>query len=94
MTHVVTYKDWESARTLEKAMQPGDYAADEIVAALRDALPPTWYDSSFFQLGEPYSHRRDPKTGILRATYSTFSRDETGWRYCGHCFPGQTKNVE
>ena len=94
MTHVVTYKDWEAARTLEKALQPGDYAADEIVAALRDALPPTWYDSSFFQLGESYSHRMDPNTGILRATYSTFSRDENGWRYCGHCFSGEMKDVK
>ena len=94
MTHVVTYKDWKAARTLEKAMRPGDAVADEIVAVFRDALPPTWYDSRFFQSGEPYSYRKDPNTGILRATYSTFSRDETCWRYCGHCFPGQTENVD
>lgn len=29
--HIVTRTDWAAAGTLEKAMQPGDYAATEIV---------------------------------------------------------------
>lgn len=90
---IVTREDWAAAGTLEKAMQPGDYVAAEIVDELRDCLPPAWNTRDLFQLGEPYSHREDPETGKCRATYTTFVRDEIGWYYCGHCFAGRREEV-
>lgn len=91
--HIVTRTYWAAAGTLEKAMQPGDYVAAEIVDELRDCLPPAWNTRDLFQLGEPYSHVEAPETGKFRPTFSTFSRDEIGWRYCGHCFAGQREEV-
>lgn len=94
MTHVVNFNDWESAGTLEKAMRPGDAVADEIVAVLRDELPTAWDTRELFQFGEPYSHVEDPETGKFRPTFSTFARDGEYWRYCGHCFLGETQHRE
>ena len=92
--HIVTRADWAAARTLEKAMQPGDYAATEIVDELRDALPPKTDRRDLFQLGEPTDFLSDPATGKYRAVYLTFARDELGWCYCGRCFAGQREEVE
>ena len=90
---IVTREDWAAAGTLEKAMQPGDYVAAEIVDELRDCLPPRTDRRDLFQLGEPYDYCEDPETGKYRATYTTFARDEIGWYYCGHCFTGQREEV-
>lgn len=90
---IVTREDWAAAGTLEKAMQPGDYVAAEIVDELRDCLPPMTDHRDLFQAGEPYDYREDPETGKYRATYTTFARDEIGWRYCGHCFAGRREEV-
>ena len=91
--HIVTRTDWAAAGTLEKAMQPGDYAAAEIVDELRDTLPPKTDRRDLFQLGEPADYRLDPASGSYRAVYVTFARDELGWRYCGRCFAGQREEV-
>lgn len=71
----------------------GDLVTEDVVNDLMDCLPPACMRSDCSQLGEPYSHREDPKTGKWRATYATFKRVRNGvWAYCGHCFRGE--NVE
>lgn len=90
---IVTREDWAAAGTLEKAMQPGDYVAAEIVDELRDCLPPRTDLRDLFQAGEPADFLRDPATGEYRAVYTTFARDELGWRYYGRCFAGQCEEV-
>lgn len=74
----------------------GDYVEETVVDNAMNILPPACMTSASSQVGEPYSHRLDPKTGKWRATYSTFKRIASGpdsiWQYCGHCFCGE--NVE
>lgn len=91
--HIVTRADWAAAGMLEKAIQPGDYAAAEIVDELRDALPPKTDRRDLFQPGEPADYCLDPASGKYRAVYTTFARDAIGWRYCGRCFAGQRDEV-
>lgn len=78
-------------------VQIGDYVEQAVVDNAMDCLPPACMRSDCSQMGEPYSHRKDPETGKLRATYATFKRvagewPDGIWQYCGHCFCGE--NVE
>lgn len=78
-------------------VQIGDYVEQAVVDNAMDCLPPACMRSDCSQMGEPYSHREDPETGKLRATYATFKRvvgewPNGIWQYCGHCFCGE--NVE
>lgn len=73
--------------------KPGDYVVEAVVDEAINCLPPAFLSSACAQMGCPYSHREDPKTGQWRATYATFKRcpDVPGiWEYCGHCFQGET----
>ena len=73
--------------------KPGDYVVEAVVDEAINCLPPAFLSSACAQMGCPYSHREDPKTGRWRATYATFKRcpDVPGiWEYCGHCFQGET----
>lgn len=74
----------------------GDYVEQAVVDNAMNCLPPACMTSECAQLGEPYSHREDPKTGRWRPTFATFKRVTSGpdgiWQYCGHCFQGE--NVE
>ena len=76
-----------------EAAKPGDYVVEAVVDEAINCLPPAFLSSACAQMGCPYSHREDPKTGRWRATYATFKRcpDVPGiWEYCGHCFQGET----
>lgn len=90
----VTRKDWEAAGDFTKAAMPGDTIDEEIVDYFMDVLPPASMERGYLQVGEPYDHLDDPKTGKWRATYSTFRKDSsTGlWVYCGTCFRGETEH--
>lgn len=71
----------------------GDYVEEAVVDDAMDCLPPACMSRHCAQMGEPYSHREDPETGMWRATYATFKAcvDAPGiWEYCGHCFRGET----
>lgn len=73
----------------------GDLVDSDFVMEAMDLLPPACMRLSCAQVGEPYSHRIDPNTGNLRATYSTFRCIEGDWnkgvwQYCGNCFRGET----
>lgn len=73
---------------------PGDYVEKAVVDDALNCAPPVFMTSRCSQMGEPYSHRLDPKSGRWRATYATFKRcsDTTSiWEYCGHCFRGETE---
>ena len=73
----------------------GDFVDAEVVMNAMNLLPPACMRLSCAQVGEPYSHREDPDTGRLRATFSTFKCVKGGfnygvWEYCGNCFRGET----
>ncbi len=73
----------------------GDYVNQEVVDYFMELLPPACMSMSCSQIGEPYTHRQDPDTGKLRATYDTFKRvagkyPNCIWQYCGDCFRGET----
>lgn len=70
----------------------GDYVEQEVVDYAMDIMPPACMASYCSQIGEPYSHKIDPLTGNLRATYATFKKVGKGvWEYCGHCFRAENK---
>ena len=79
---------------LYETAKPGDYVEKAVVDNAVDCIPPAYMSSRCTQMGEPYSHRLDPKSGRWRATYATFKccPDTSGiWEYCGHCFQGETE---
>ena len=80
--------DYDKARV-------GDLVESAVVMEAMNCLPPACMSQRCAQLGEPYSHREDAKTGKWRATYATFrclsgGWNAGGWEYRGHCFRGET----
>ena len=74
--------------------KPGDLVDEGVYDNFLDALPPRSLEFGYLQMGEPHSTRLNPKTGKYEMTYLTFSRVEKGiYRYCGHCFAGQTEHI-
>lgn len=89
-------KVWTEEDFRYDKVQIGDLVDAAVVMEAMDCLPPACMRLSCAQLGEPYSHREDPKTGKWRATYATFKCVEGNfcsgtWMYCGHCFCGETE---
>jgi hypothetical protein len=75
------------------AAQVGDLVTRQVVDNFMDALPPASMRYDCSQLGEPYSHMKDPASGRIRPTFLTFRAIACGvWMCCGHCFAGE--NVE
>ncbi len=75
-------------------VQIGDYVEQAVVDDAIDCMPTVSVSSRCSQMGEPQSHRLDPKSGRWRATYATFKRcpDVAGvWEYCGRCFRGENE---
>lgn len=71
--------------------QIGNLVEQAVVDNAMDCVPPAYMGAKCRQMGEPYSERKDPKTGKIRMTYATFEHVSKGiWRYCGHCFQGET----
>ena len=80
--------DWE--QDFNKDFAPGDYVDQEIADYFRDVLPPRSMAPGYLQVGEPYNHTPDQE-GKFRATFNTFVKAAPGvWKYCGHCFAGET----
>lgn len=70
---------------------PGDLVSQEVVDNYMNALPPASMSFTCAQVGEPYSHEKDPKNGRIRPTFMTFKKVRDGvWEYCGNCFIGET----
>lgn len=90
-----TRQGWEDSGlgNFDEYCQPGDTVDEAMVDYFRDVVPPATNRSNLVQCGEPHSHEPDPdKDGRFRATYSTFERQGSAWRFCGECFAGQTVN--
>lgn len=80
---------------LYETAKPGDLVDSKVVMNAMNAISPATMRLSCAQMGEPYSHEEDPKTGRLRSTHATFKCKEGGWdngvwEYCGNCFCGET----
>ena len=85
---IYTEDDFDAATA-----QVGDLVTFDVVDGFMNALPPASMRYDCSQLGEPYSHMKDPASGRIRATYLTFRGLTCGvWVYCGHCFAGE--NIE
>ena len=66
---------------------PGVKVTSQVVNYFRDLLPPACDCKNLMQIGSPYSHIEDPRTGKWRGVFSTFKRISADvWEYCGHCF--------
>ena len=77
--------------------EPGDYVTQAVVDDAMDCMPPACMSTRCSQMGEPYSHELDERTGEYRSTYATFRKvggewPNGIWEYCGHCFRGETIN--
>lgn len=86
-------KVWKSEEFLYENAQVGDYVDAEVVDDAMSIIPPACMRSDCSQLGEPYSHRQDPDTGVWRPTFRTFkcvSQEHGIWMYCGNCFRGES----
>jgi len=76
-------------------VSPGDLVDEEVYDYFLNVLPPRSFSAGYLQVGEPFSHRANPKTGICQATYMTFVSANNGlYRYCGNCFAGETENIK
>lgn len=74
--------------------KPGDLVDESVYDNFLDVLPPRSMGFGYLQMGEPYSSKMNPKTGKYEQTYLTFEQVEKGvYRYCGHCFAGQTEHI-
>ncbi len=87
-------EDWENSgiNSLQNFLKIGDLVTEEFVDYFMNILPPAYMGYGILQVGEPYSFEYDPDSEKYRNTYTTFTRGEDGWMYCGECFYRQDKN--
>ena len=83
---IITMDAWRRAGDFEKAAKPGDVVAESVVTAFLGALPPVTMKSTLVQCGEPHAYAFDPQKCCWRETYTTFSKKDDGWYFCGYCF--------
>lgn len=70
----------------------GDLVEEQVVENFMNALPPVRYSMACAQLGEPYSHKQDERTGEWRPTFLTFRKAGNDvWEYRGKCFAGEVE---
>lgn len=75
------------------AIQVGDLVEQAVVDGFMNMLPPVSMRYDCAQIGEPYSHKLDTRSGKYRPTFQTFRCiGNRTWMYCGACFCGE--NVE
>ena len=94
---IKTIDGWEKSdkNSWDDYAKPGDLVDESVYYYFLDILPPRSMGHGYLQVGEPFSHRINPKTGKYEATYSTFTgAGNRLYRYCGNCFAGQTENIE
>lgn len=86
---VVTRDKWRRSRDFERVAKPGDPVSVSVVDAFAEALPPVTMTSTLVQCGEPHAYAFDPEKRCWRETYTTFSKKDDGWYFCGYCFQGR-----
>jgi len=96
MIEIKTIKGWEDSDSdWGEYCKPGDLVEEAVYDYFLNILPPRSFTAGYLQVGEPYSHRDNPKTGIWQATYMTFVSVDNGlYRYCGNCFVGEMEDVK
>ena len=77
-------------------VSPGALVTAEGVMNAMNCMPPACMRLNCAQMGEAYSHSKDPETGHYRATYATFKVIEGNfshgtWVFCGYCFRNETE---
>ena len=92
-----TIEDWQNSecRTWDEYCKPGDLVDQEVADYFLNILPPQTMKRGYFQVGEPHSYARNPKTGKTSDTYATFVRyGKEIWQYRGNCWTGFTMPAE
>lgn len=84
-TQVYTSENWAADGTFKANI--GQIVADDVVAQLRDSVPPQTMQSGLLQIGEAVNH-----DFAGHPLYTTFEHTLDGWRYCGSCHEGKTIN--
>lgn len=81
--------DWKTS--IDQDFKPGDYFDEDIAWDLINAVPPHRWTGSYFQCGEPYSHKLNDQE-IACPTYLTLVKvqdEPEAWKFCGYCFDGK-----
>lgn len=90
-----TLEQWQNSHTsFYQFINVGDIVDSPIIEYFTDILPPAKYSEGLLQVGEPYSHEDNPKTGGFEPTFMTFERVGKNWFFRGNCFLGETENIE
>lgn len=92
-----TIEDWQNSgcRTWDEYCKFGDLVDQEVADYFLNILPPQTMKREYFQVGEPHSYARNPKTGKPSDTYATFVRyGKEIWQYRGNCWTGFTMPAE
>lgn len=84
--------DKSNAQSLTDYCNVGDEVAEGIIIYFSKVLPPMKLNKHYLQVGEPYSHITDSKTGNEKATYITFAKENDKWLYKGTCFINETEH--
>lgn len=79
-------KDWKYDFGTD--FKVGDRVDNEIYEHFLNVLPPLTNKYDMLQVSEPYNHING------KGTYATFVKDDISWIYKGHCFKGETENID
>ena len=77
------------------AAKIGDYVDFSVINNVINCMPPASMTYNSTQLGEPFDHKEDERTGKWRPTFATFKNTGLSyngsavWEYCGNCFRGE-----
>lgn len=76
----------------------GQEITEEVYNNFLDCMPPISLKGgqgwpAGFQLGEPYCHRTDLRTGKWRGMYATFTSGNSRYFYQGINFPGEVDST-
>lgn len=83
MKTLKTFAGWTG--NLGEYLQPGDFVDEEMYRYFVNVMPPATFSDRVVQIGEPVSHVNG------RPTFATLQRTPDGWRYCGNCYRGETR---
>lgn len=82
-----TKEKWYEDGDLKIAV--GQPVADDVVAQLRDCVPPAYLSRTMLQVGEAYDNDAEHPS---RELFTTFTKDGGVWTYRGHCLYGKTEH--
>lgn len=87
MENIYTKEKWEEDGDLRIAV--GQPVANDVVAQLRDCVPPAYLSRTMLQVGESVDNDLEHPS---RDLFTTFTKDGDVWIYRGNCLYGKTEH--